>query len=141
MARQCPGCNKLAGLETDESPEVDLRLDGTNISATMRLVRLSSCCNEEMKEANFEPDMELDAADLEGHYDFEKGDAVEGHDLDIEETGVEVTERSEGKGRGCRTFYGIKVSYDIVCSCTSDKPVYTGTLADECQASSMDELT
>jgi len=142
MGKQCPGCNKLAGLETDEDPDVEISLDGTTVSANMRLVRRSTCCSEDMKEASFEPEEEIDPAEFEGHVD-EDGEALDGHELDVEEHGIEVTERSEGKGRGLKTFYGVKVDYEIHCSCQKpgDKALYTGSLSDECQASHMDELT
>lgn len=136
---QCPGCQKFSGLETDEDPECELEISGRTVQARIRLVRLSSCCNEEMKEANMEPEVEIDVDKLEGHVD-EEGEAIEGHDLSVEETSKEITERCEGKGRGLRTFHGVTVAFSVNCSC-KDEAVYEGSIEDECQASSMDELT
>lgn len=142
MAAQCPGCQKFCGLETDEDPDVELDLTGRTVVANIRLVRYSSCCNEEMKEANMEPEQEIDVEQLAGHVD-EEGEALEDHDLEVEETSKEITERTEGKGRGTRTFHGVTVSFSITCSCQEKgaKAVYEGTISDECQASAMEELT
>ena len=142
MAAQCPGCQKFAPLTTNEDPEVELDLSGRTVVANIRLVRESECCSEEMKEANMEPEVEIDVEKLAGHVD-EEGEPMEGHDLDIEEGDKEITERSEGKGRGTRTFHGVLVRFSISCSCQeSGAPaVYEGEISDECQASSMDELT
>jgi hypothetical protein len=139
---QCPGCQKFPALTTDEDPEVELEISGRTVQARIRLVRMSECCSEEMKEANMEPEVEIDTDKLAGHVDKE-GEEMEGHDLSVEETSKDITERCVGKGRGRRTFHGVTVNFSISCSCqdTGAAAVYEGSISDECQASSMDELT
>jgi hypothetical protein len=61
------------------------------------------------------------------------------HELEIDEESVDGTERSEGKGRGTRTFFGANVNYVVRCACTgADKPIYEGSMQDEVQASEME---
>ena len=81
---QCPGCQKFPALTTNEDPECELEISGRTVKATIRLVRESECCSEEMKEANMEPEIDIDADKLAGHVDDE-GEEMEGHDLSIEE--------------------------------------------------------
>jgi hypothetical protein len=85
MGRQCPSCNKLAGLDT-EVDDVSLELDGTSITGTVHVIRRSQCCSEDMKEATFDVDINLldSNADLEEHTE-------EGHELEAEFDEGEVT--------------------------------------------------
>lgn len=136
MGKQCPDCNKLAGLETQDPEDVELEIEGSEVQARFRVVRNSACCGTEMKEANFEPEMDL----ADKHAAVLKAHDGEGHELSIEETGVELIERSEGRGRGTRSFYGATVSFDVTCSC-QEEPILSESISDDCQASHFDELT
>lgn len=136
MANKCMSCGKLCALETQE-PEVELDLSGTSVVGTVRIARNSECCGDEVKEANFDVDDDI-ADHLKDHLDADGGE-LEGHDLEIDEGDVELTERTEGKGRGLRTFYGFKLHYSVNCSC-KEEAVYEGNVEDEMQASSFDEL-
>lgn len=141
MSNRCPGCNKMASLEMAD-PEVELEIADTTVKATIRIVRNSECCGEEMKEATLEPEEEIAIEDLKGHVDEKTGEVLEGHELDVEEDSSEGTERTEGKGRGMRSFYGARVSYSITCSCQASGAgaICTGELEDDVQASSMEDL-
>jgi hypothetical protein len=55
----CPSCNKFCAFEAQE-PEADgLDIEGTTVTGSVRLVLNSECCSEEMKEANFDVDLDL----------------------------------------------------------------------------------
>jgi hypothetical protein len=135
MGRQCPSCNKLAGLDT-EVDDVSLELDGTSITGTVHVIRRSQCCSEDMKEATFDVDINLldSNADLEEHKE-------EGHELEAEFDEGEVTE--SGGGRYKKNLIGFKVEYTVKCSCQKEgeEPLVTGTAEDNMAASGYDEMT
>src|SRR3990167_5382934 len=93
----CPSCNKFAAL-TFEEPEVEqeIQLDGTSVSATVRIVRNSEGCGEEMKEATLEMEQEIDVHAFDGHIDPDL-EAIEGHELEVDADDPEQIE--EGGGR------------------------------------------
>jgi hypothetical protein len=141
MMARCPGCNKFPSLETQD-PEVELDVLGTAVVGTVRLVCASVCCGEELKEATFNIEDEIDATLLEGHVG-EDGELLEDHELEVEEESSEATERVAGKGRGAKMFRGVVVRYSVRCSCQESgaKSLHDGEHSDEIQASCMDELT
>ena len=138
---RCPDCNKFVSFD-EADPEVNtLGIDEDGqVNAEVRIVNTCADCGTELKEITFE--MEHDHQhDVVNH----KG---EGHELSIEEDGSERTSRSgyflKGKfvpkgGRYAKTFYGAKVDYSVQCSC--GKLALSGSVEDDAQASSMDELT
>lgn len=124
---KCPGCNKFAALEVQEPETDDLDIDATgHVTCSARLVRSSECCGEEMKEATF--DLETDV-DIDGH----EGDA---HELSVEETSVDILE--EGGGRYAKSYFGVRVGFRVRCSC--DNFDAKGDMSDKVAASGMDEL-
>lgn len=134
---RCPDCSKFVGLEEGE-PEVDdldVGADGV-VTASVRIVRTCAECGTELKEATFD----LESQPLEE--DVLKAHEGEGHELTAEETGSEMTSRSDGKpgtpSRYRKSFYGAKVEYKITCSCGGLEE--EGSFEDEVQASGMDEL-
>ena len=141
MANICPGCNKFASLETQDPEVDDLEVDaGGHVTCSVRLVRVSECCGEEMKETTF--DLENDAV-------FAAPDGMppivhegDGHELSVEETASEVTERSDGKpgtpSRYRKTYHGVRVEATVTCACGATADV---ELSDELQASAFDDLT
>lgn len=137
MANRCQSCDKLCGLETEE-PEVELEVDGDLVRGTARLVRVSACCGEEVKETEFEFEEQIPLGKVKDHPDNEEND----HELEVVEGDVEATERFEGRGRGVRTFFGVRVSYVVRCSCQGEKdpPLDEGEFTSEVQASHMDEV-
>jgi hypothetical protein len=136
---RCPGCNKFVSYE-EVDPEVDLSLDWSGdtptISGSVRIVNACEDCGEELKEATF--DIYVDAKVGANEESFK---AHKEHELSVEPGEVERTCRSEGKGRGAKTFYGASVEIVVTCmTCVGSPTVTTVTWADEVQASSMDEL-
>lgn len=95
-----------------------------------------------MKEATLEMEETLDPEELKEHVDPETEEALPGHSLTVEETGINQIE--EGGGRYKKSYFGASVAYEIHCSCQSGsgkphKPVAQGDLSDKVPASSMDE--
>ena len=75
---------------------------------------------------------------LDGHVDVGEHTGG-GHGLKAEwDAPTEVTERTEGKGRGLKTFFGVEFEVRVKCSCGED--VGSVTLKDDIQTSSMDEM-
>lgn len=130
MAR-CNQCNKFVGVE-EADPEVNsLEIDSDGrVSAEVRIANNCPECSSEMKEASFDVDLEADIED--GHV------GVEGHELSVEEGSLERTQRSTGKGRGTRTFYGFELTATITCSCGKLEATDV-VLSDDIQASGMDD--
>lgn len=145
---RCPGCDKFASLESAD-PEVEIQIsqdkNGAMVSATVRIVRTSECCGEEMKEATFEPSAEIAAELLKDHFNPETGEPLtEDCELEIDDgEDAENTERTEGKGRGLKSFYGFQLHWSVKCGCGRDdgKTLAEGTFTDDIQASHMDELS
>ena len=51
---QCPGCNKLAGLEDPEVESLEANVDDDSVTISVHIVRNSSCCGDEIKSADLE---------------------------------------------------------------------------------------
>lgn len=153
MAR-CPDCNKfVSNEETDpevESVEIEdvsapSELDDVpndtddadaEITASVRIVNACADCGTELAEAELEPTTTIT---IPGPH------RLPGHEISVDETGSSRTSRSEGKGRGMRTFYGATIDVEVSCSCgkmlAADGKALTAELSDDVQASGMDSLT
>lgn len=131
---RCESCAKFVGLELQD-PEVDsLDIDAEGgITAQVRIVRNCADCGTEMKEATFDLELEVPEDIVADH----KG---EGHELEVEEDGIEMIE--EGGGRYKKSYYGAEVKCTVSCSCQKegDGPLWEGTWDDKIPASGMDEL-
>jgi hypothetical protein len=130
---RCPDCNKFVGMDTDNEPEMDesgFDEEEGKGTITVRIANACAECSQELKEANFE--LEFDLSD-----DFEE---AKRDDPDAElEWSFDCTrqERTEGKGRGLRTFYGVEVTVSLN---NVKGAITTESQSDESQASGMDEL-
>jgi hypothetical protein len=134
MAQLCPSCNKFAGLEMND-PEVNsLDLNDRTIEAEVRIVRVSTCCNDEMKEYTFNTEMELpdEIADKMTAIQKDDPDAT----FDVEEGSLDQVE--EGGGRYAKSYYGYTLTVSVK---HGDVELGTVELTDKCAASEMDELT
>lgn len=134
---RCPDCNKFVAYDIEVEPEVtSLEIDEDG-HVTASVTRTLGCgeCGTELKSAEIE--LEGDNDDVTEHLKREGT-----HELIIEDESVEPTDRTDGKGRPARytrTYYGVRLSYRVTCSC-DDKWAAEGDLEDDVQASSMDEL-
>lgn len=142
----CPSCNKFCGLELQDPElngyEVEKKGEGEigailNIQGSIRIVRNSECCGEEIKEGNFDFDDEFE---VDGH----KG---EGHEFEIDEGDLEPIE--EGGSRYKKSYYGVTWMPEITCSCGQEVklPLKEGEtepapieFSDKMAASEMDDL-
>ncbi|MBU1457050.1 MAG: hypothetical protein KKD01_20235, partial [Proteobacteria bacterium] len=104
---RCPDCNKFVGMDVDNEPEgngFDIDDEGV-LTDSVRIVNVCADCGTELKEANVDLEIDL-SAEVAAH---RAACHVEGddHELEVTDETLERTERSEGKGRGTRTFYGV----------------------------------
>lgn len=55
----CPSCNKFAAYNTDNEPEIELQCEAGQVTGTVRIWLTSECCGDELKETNFDVEMDL----------------------------------------------------------------------------------
>ena len=128
MAR-CPDCNKFVSLEAQE-PEADLQVDYAEdvivISGDVRCVMACTDCGTELREASFRVEVDQD------------------HSCPLPEpelswdVSLETSERTEGRGRGMRTWRGYEGSVTINCACGFEAEL---ELSGEERASAWDDLS
>jgi len=136
---RCPSCNKFAALDTSEDPEVSLEIDeeGT-ISGDVRIANKCEEDGEELAEANFSIELGEQPTEIAEHLEIALPGG-EKHHLSIKEVSANRTDRSKGKGRGTKTFYGAEVTFEVTCTCDTSF-TYEGAWSDDIQASHMDSL-
>jgi hypothetical protein len=131
---RCPDCNKFVSLDLAEVEVSDLEVseDGT-VTATARISRTCAECGQELKSAELELETQVDVgkhgADGEGDH--------EGHELSVEDTDTDAIE--EGGGRYKKSYFGVKVSFTVTCSCDPNWSI-DGEMEDKVPASSMEEM-
>lgn len=145
---RCQNCNKFSALEFQEpeleSFDVALELDPESgdlevvATASVRLVRTSECCGDEMKTADLELEEQLVISRVEIADHLDEVDGVwswkAGHEATSDNDDPEQLE--EGGGRYAKSYFGAQVSYRVTCN---GKNVHEGCMADKVAASSMDE--
>ena len=143
---RCPDCNKFVGMDDSNEPEVE-DVDVDDEGCVTAEVRIANCCSEcgtELKEAQFSLEGQVPLATFRGHVcpDEKPEEGVEASEsmplLEADEETSERTSRTEGKGRGTRTYYGVDIVVRVKCGC-GEKSEYV-KMSDEVQASGMDEL-
>lgn len=170
----CPSCNKFAAFDTSGDPEVDFEIDRVEdegagdgedaetgldkaievrcyITGTVRIVLTSECCSEDMKEANFDIETEIELSRADGcTCDFANCSLTTSEELtDRQEAFSErIAKRGPNKGQTVKTpiparyqkrFYGTEVAIEVSCEC--GKTTADQKWSDEVPASGMDELT
>ena len=148
----CPSCNKFAAYDTSSEPELDLDLseyvlDGRKltITGTARIVLTSACCGDELKEAQFDPEIEIEIPEER---------ECKCKEFSIRDESAEITEDYEAfstktlkSGKVVRRsipyryqkrFFGVEIEVTVACEC--GKTAVSATWDDKIQASSMDEL-
>ena len=147
MPRPCSQCNKLASLENQEPEVSDLEVSGDengfNVSCSVRIVRVSACCGDEMKETTMELQTESKWSEFTGGVVHDG----EGHELSVDEDSSEITERTQNKDRHGRpiksarymtSYIGAQVTARVKCECGEFEE--TVDLSDDVAASSFDEM-
>lgn len=135
MPTPCPSCNKFCRLELQE-PEIDnLEISEVDdngtvyISSTIRIVRNSECCGDEMKEYTFDNEF---AVTVVGH----RGKKCE---LSIDDGSIDAFE--ESGSRYAKNFYGFSWTPEVTCLCGKPVEFEEGLdFTDKVQASYMDEI-
>ena len=111
MARQCPSCYKLCGLEMQDPEVNDITYDedSQTITVDVRIVRVSACCNDEMKDYTFNVDTELpdDLVATMAKVKKEHPDV----DFDAQEGSVDQLE--EGGSRYKKSYFGFTLNVEI----------------------------
>ena len=128
---RCPNCKRFTSLETMEPEVDDIQVDDGIITASVRIVCVCQDCGDEMKEATLEIEDEIPTEITEDH----NGD---NHTLTVEAGDVEQIE--EGGGRYAKSYFGAKITYRVLCSCSPDSPIYESEMEDSIAASDMEEL-
>ena len=156
---KCPECKKSVTPEMGE-PEVELTEDNVTISASARIFLQCPECSTELRSKSFDETSDMDdgstempdaATVLAEILGAPEGDRLEilrsalrqardsapNHcgERSLEETGAEMTERSDGR----KKFYGFKAQYTVTCECGDE--IATGEIANETDVvvSDMDE--
>jgi hypothetical protein len=124
----------LCGVEQQEPEVIDENLevakDEGYITAEIRLILASSCCGDEIAEANLTIEEHVD---LEHEHDTKKFGTL---NFELELT-AENVDRFEGKGRYAKHFYGADITATVTCTCGWKTSIDTAV---EEQASSFDSL-
>lgn len=142
---RCPSCNKFVSNEEQDPEEQELRIDlesvathpkapdtkEIRISGEVRIVNACVECGEELAEAVFQIDLGMQ---IPVEHDGEK------HELEVSLDGLERVSKTEGKGRGTKTFYGAEGTLTVMCECGELEGV-AELWSDYIQASDMDQLT
>ncbi len=143
---RCPDCNKFVGYDQPDPEVNDVTVDGDTVRASVRVVLNCAECSTELKEAEVEAEAEIDSEILEAHPEKDDAGNPTNHSLEVEEGSIDPTDRTEGKGRGMRTFYGFELEATLSCSCggpirpDGEETEETINLSGDVQASSMDEV-
>lgn len=127
---RCPDCNHFVSFDPAE-PEMDVDFADGALTGTVRIVLNCAECGQELKDATLDVEHEITLPEhvCEGTEEVE---------WTIIQLSVENTDRTEGKGRGTKTFYGYEISGELVCGCGKSKVEVS--VSDDIQASAMDEL-
>lgn len=133
---RCESCGKLASLTFPEEVEIgdeEFDQETGHYSFTARIVRSSECCGYELKEATLEVEGDVN---LEAVYADDPSLRDEDLEMEIE---AECSDRTEGKGRGMKTFFVVSGTVTIKRPGLG-RDLLTDEWKDEIQASHMDEI-
>jgi hypothetical protein len=126
---RCPECNHFVSFDDEGEPDVDIDVeDDGAYSGTIRIVNCCADCGTELTEFTF---------DVEGDMAIVHRTKCTEPEVSLDGTSADRTQRTEGKGRGTKTFYGVSVECEVTCVCGANQ---TFTFDDEVQASYMDAL-
>jgi hypothetical protein len=131
---RCPDCAKWVSVEQPE-PEVDIDIQGDDISGTVRIVLECANCGTELKQTEFDV-----AVDISEHLKHKCPDAEIGVGWNAEMEDIEATMRQHPpKAQRRTTYYGASGNIRLKCQC--DEVDVEIPWSDEIKASQMEELT
>ena len=152
---RCNDCNRFVSLDSDQDPDSSIEVNESGVvEGDVTISNACADCGTELRTASFDVVVEPEAlTSAEGktlsawlaELTEKEREEVE---YELEETGTERTSRSEGKGRGQRTYYGAKIDFDVTATLPGGEGtdraegkscVFSGSWSDDVQASGMDE--
>lgn len=145
MAR-CPDCNKFVPYDEPQVEVNTVEVDGTTVTADVRVVLACGECGTELKDMEFNESVEIEHV---------CGDPVDGHEPDPDADGYEIESEGDGEGdsrvqttdrngkqiknsRYMKTFYGFTLT--PTCKCNKCGETFDVELKGEEQASGFNEL-
>jgi hypothetical protein len=109
---RCSDCNRWTALEQAE-PEVNIEVDGDEITGTVRIVLECAECGKEIKQAEF--DVSVDISEFRKH-DCPDEEIGVGWNAEMED--VEATMRQHPpRAQRRTTFYGAAGNIILKCQC------------------------
>lgn len=134
---RCPDCGKFVANDEQEPEVGDIDISDGSVEVDVRIVNACADCGTELTEATLQ--LSDDITGPASEHKCKKIEKGEAPTFSAEETGSERTVRTEGKGRGMKTFYGAEVSYDVKCD-LCDEVVHQSKMSDDVAASDMEIL-
>lgn len=151
MAR-CNSCNKFVSYGDPEFGDVDVdatREDDVTVQVNGSVEMNLVCgeCGDTLKTGTIDFEQTIDLAQFEVQGEGQKPEKLpEDADVNVDNEEPEASERSEGKGRYARKFYGFTMPVTVTVTVpgeSDDAPsvemTATINIADDMQASSFDE--
>lgn len=134
---RCPDCMKFVAYG---EPEIDgdASVEGTTVTAMAEVALTCGDCGTTLKTASIEGAEELETETCEPESARMKEGGAD-HAWTVADSSFDAADRTEGKGRGMRTFYGFTATIKLSCEhegCEAAKEIEI--TADE-QASSFEE--
>jgi len=130
---RCPDCNKFVSFEAAE-PEMDVNINNGEIVGTVQITLNCAECGLGLKGYTFDVSEQLELPDHKCKIEGKEEDP----EYDTEGLDVENADRTEGKGRWMKTFYGYVIEGEVVCQCRESR--IKVEIKDDVQASAMDEM-
>lgn len=149
---RCPSCGKFVSFDVDVEPEEtgDPEYDGTTLTVEVRRVLTCAECGDELKEASFELqcDVQIDhteeCLDSGRMAEMEGGDPEPDYSTSLSYSSTVRVQQKDRHGKPIRnpryqrTYYGVEADGEVECErCHQTAPVM---MADELQASGFEEL-
>lgn len=129
---RCGNCNRFVSMDMADPAVDSIEVDADgNVEARISIVRTCAECGDELKEAT------LDLVELIEPPPEDQAQGEDGHELEVEETGVDAIEK--GGGRYQKSFFGAEVAFTVKCNCGCGFEK-EGSFSDEVAASEMEEL-
>ena len=135
---RCPDCNKFVSYD---EPEVEVTDDGVvdedgEVEVEVQVQLRCAECGCDLKSASVTARATLEAKDEDADLAVCPKNGDDGHDFEVDWE-VSPDTRTEGRGRGMRTFYGADLSGEA--KCVHCDLVLTGNVDAFEQASNFDE--
>lgn len=135
---RCEQCRKFVSFDDSNEPEVDVDFVGGFVTGTVRIVLTCAECNEELKDAIFDVDVDC----ISWMHDHQKKACA----VTVACDSVEMTQRSATKDRHgnpiknmryAKKYYGVELRGTVSCIC-GGKEAFSWN--EEIQASAMEEI-